>query len=78
MPVSGGKGLSDALIGEVLAVGDDVKLEVAKGDVVIFSKWVCCSWCQNTLCLICSIACVQCTTAWSQFVAGRVIGTQQE
>ena len=38
MPVSGGKGLSDALIGKVLAVGDDVKLDVAKGDVVIFSK----------------------------------------
>jgi len=40
MPVSGGKGMADALIGEVLAVGEDVKLEVAKGDVVIFSKYV--------------------------------------
>ena len=32
--------MADALIGEVLAVGEDVKLEVAKGDVVIFSKCV--------------------------------------
>ncbi len=43
MPVSGGKGMADALIGEVLAVGEDVKLEVAKGDVVIFSKYVLCT-----------------------------------
>ena len=43
MPVSGGKGMTDALIGEVLAVGEDVKLEVAKGDVVIFSKCVSCA-----------------------------------
>ena len=40
MPVSGGKGMAHALIGEVLAVGEDVKLEVAKGDIVIFSKCV--------------------------------------
>ena len=53
MPVSGGKGMADALIGEVLAVGEDVKLEVAKGDVVIFSKYVL-SQCWGTVTFACS------------------------
>ena len=33
------KAIQEALIGEVLAVGEDVKVEVKKGSKVIFSKY---------------------------------------
>lgn len=38
VPVGGSKAMQDALIGEVLAVGEDVELPLTAGDVVIFSK----------------------------------------
>ena len=38
MPVGGSKAMQDALIGTVLAVGEDVELPLALGDVVLFSK----------------------------------------
>ncbi|GFR47818.1 hypothetical protein Agub_g9595 [Astrephomene gubernaculifera] len=39
LPKAPPKANSDAHIGEVLAVGSDVSLELAKGDVVVFQKY---------------------------------------
>ena len=33
------KAIQEALIGEVLAIGEDVKIEVKKGSKVVFSKY---------------------------------------
>ena len=40
VPVGGNKAMQDALIGTVVSVGEDVKLSLESGDVVIFSKCV--------------------------------------
>ena len=32
-------GISDAVIGQVLAVGSEVEVKVAKGDTVVYSKY---------------------------------------
>lgn len=38
VPVGGSKAMQDAIIGTVVAVGEDVELPLVSGDVVIFSK----------------------------------------
>ncbi|KAI7843931.1 hypothetical protein COHA_002471 [Chlorella ohadii] len=38
-PTSSGRSMQDALVGTVLAVGDDVDVGVAVGDRVLFSKY---------------------------------------
>ena len=38
VPVGGNKAMQDAIIGTVMAIGEDVKLPLVSGDVVIFSK----------------------------------------
>ncbi|PSC72816.1 molecular chaperone [Micractinium conductrix] len=38
-PTSGSKGMQDALVGTVLAVGEDCDIGVAVGDRVLFSKY---------------------------------------
>ncbi|EFN58613.1 hypothetical protein CHLNCDRAFT_140815 [Chlorella variabilis] len=38
-PTSSGKSMQDALVGTVLAVGEDVDIGVAAGDRVLFSKY---------------------------------------
>jgi chaperonin GroES len=38
MSTSGTKQIHDAVIGTVVAVGEDVEITVAKGDTVLFSK----------------------------------------
>jgi co-chaperonin GroES (HSP10) len=39
LSTTGGKALQDALVGEVLAVGESVEAAISKGDKVLYSKY---------------------------------------